>query len=112
MTDFDPRKALDQLGAAWSPDFDAYASGELDASKIHCALCMCAPCRCPAFGSAAYLALLDSRHGRPTKPADAPLCESPECPVTGRCGAHTPGIAVSGTGLPPVACIIEPEVTR
>jgi hypothetical protein len=60
----DPRAALEQLGAIWSDDFDAYASGELDASKLHCALCQCAPCRCPAFGTDAYFALLDFRHGR------------------------------------------------
>ena len=47
MTELDPHKVLDQLGAIWSDDFDAYASGELSASKIHCALCQCAPCRCP-----------------------------------------------------------------
>lgn len=56
--------ALDQLGALWSDDFDAYASGQLDASRVHCALCMCAPCRCPAFGTPAYFALIDARHGR------------------------------------------------
>lgn len=56
----DPKAALDSLGAIWSDDFDAYASGELDASKV----CECAPCRCPAFGTDAYFELLDQRHGR------------------------------------------------
>jgi hypothetical protein len=60
----DPRAILDQLGAIWSDDFDAYAGGEIDTSKVHCALCMCAPCRCPAFGTPEYFALLDFRHGR------------------------------------------------
>ena len=46
-----------------SDDLDAYAGGELPAEAVHCALCMCAPCRCPAFGSPAYFALVDSRHG-------------------------------------------------
>lgn len=105
----DPREVLDELGAIWSDDLGAYASGELDLSQVHCALCMCAPCRCPAFGSAAYFALIDFRHGRPKRPADAPLCQAPECPVTERCGAHTPGVAVAETGRLTVACIIEPE---
>ncbi len=47
-----------------SDDFDAYASGRLDASEVTCALCMCAPCRCPKFGTPGYLALVDFRHGR------------------------------------------------
>jgi hypothetical protein len=64
MAALDPKAALDQLGAIWSDDLDAYAGGELDASKLHCALCMCAPCRCPEFGTPAYFALLDARHGR------------------------------------------------
>jgi len=59
-----PRAILDQLGAVWSDDFGAYAAGELDASKVHCALCQCAPCRCPAFGTPAYFALINQRHGR------------------------------------------------
>lgn len=59
----DPRKAVDALGAKWSPDFDSYASGELDASQIRCALCANAPCQCPPFGSPEYFALLDRRHG-------------------------------------------------
>jgi hypothetical protein len=67
----DPRAALGQLGAIWSDDFDAYASGQLDASRVHCALCMCAPCRCPAFGTPEYFALIDFRHGR-TRRAPTP----------------------------------------
>lgn len=64
-TEDGPAAVLAALGAVWSDDFDAYASGELDASRLHCALCQCAPCRCPAFGTDAYFALLDQRHGRP-----------------------------------------------
>jgi len=59
----DPAEMLDQLGAVWSGDFDAYASGQLDASKIRCALCQCAPCECPQFGTPEYFALIDRRHG-------------------------------------------------
>jgi hypothetical protein len=59
-----PAEALDSLGAIWSDDLDAYMNGERDASKLHCALCQCAPCRCPEFGTDAYFALLDQRHGR------------------------------------------------
>jgi hypothetical protein len=54
---------LDQLGAIWSPDFDAYASGKLPLSQVRCALCRHAPCDCPPFGSPEYFALLDQRHG-------------------------------------------------
>jgi hypothetical protein len=64
----DPVEILNGLGGIWSDDFAAYASGELDASKLTCALCMCAPCRCPAFGTPAYFALIDFRHGRSSVP--------------------------------------------
>lgn len=60
----DPVGALEALGAVWSPDFDAYASGELDASRVRCVLCGLAPCGCPPFGSPEYFALLDRLHGR------------------------------------------------
>jgi hypothetical protein len=60
----DPLEALNALGAVWSPDFDAYASGELDASQVRCALCTHCPCDCPPFGSDRYFALLDKVHGR------------------------------------------------
>ncbi len=56
--------ALGQMGAVWSPDFGAYASGQLDASAVRCVLCGHAPCDCPPFGTAAYLALVDRLHGR------------------------------------------------
>jgi len=42
----DAREILDSLGATWSPDLDAYASGELDVSQVRCALCRHAPCTC------------------------------------------------------------------
>lgn len=66
----DPMSQLDQLGAIVSPDLDAYAAGQIEAGSLTCALCMRAPCRCPRFGSRAYLALCDVRHGKPyTGPA-------------------------------------------
>jgi hypothetical protein len=55
------------ISALWSPDFDAYAGGVLDASRVRCALCLTAPCSCPPFGSPEYFALLDRRHGRPPR---------------------------------------------
>jgi hypothetical protein len=64
MASLDPREILDQLGAVWSPDFDAYASGELPADRVRCALCQHVPCDCPPFGSPEYFALIDQRHGR------------------------------------------------
>jgi hypothetical protein len=60
----DPVADLNRLGAVWSPDFGAYASGQLDVSRVRCALCQHAPCDCPAFGTPAYFELLDLRHGR------------------------------------------------
>jgi hypothetical protein len=60
----DPAAALAALGAVWSPDFDAYASGQLDASQVRCVLCGHAPCDCPPFGTPEYLALVDRLHGR------------------------------------------------
>ncbi len=60
----DPVASVNQLGAVWSPDFDAYASGQLDISRVRCALCQHAPCDCPPFGTPGYFALIDLRHGR------------------------------------------------
>lgn len=58
------KEAVDQLGAKWSPDLDAYLNGERDASKLRCALCTHAPCDCPEFGTDEYFALIDQRHGK------------------------------------------------
>lgn len=52
-----------RLAGRWSPDFDAYAAGELGVAQVRCALCGAAPCACPPFGSAEYLALFDRVHG-------------------------------------------------
>lgn len=60
----DPVKTVKKLGAKFSPDFDAYASGKLDAGKVRCVLCGKAPCQCPPFGTDGYFALLDRVHGR------------------------------------------------
>ncbi|MEU4230041.1 hypothetical protein AB0F17_37600 [Nonomuraea sp. NPDC026600] len=45
-----------------SPDLDRYASGEIDATQVRCALCTHAPCDCPPFGSPQYFELIDRRH--------------------------------------------------
>jgi hypothetical protein len=60
----DPVGAVNQLGAVWSPDLDAYATGQLDAAAVRCVLCGTAPCQCPPFGTPDYLALVDRVHGR------------------------------------------------
>lgn len=52
------------LSVLWSPNFDAYAEGRIDASAIRCALCTHAPCDCPPFGTPEYLALVAERHGK------------------------------------------------
>lgn len=57
----DPIEAVDRLGAQWSEDFDRYAAG---GSGVRCALCQHSPCDCPPFGTPAYFALLERRHGR------------------------------------------------
>lgn len=57
----DPMEILDQLGAQWSPDFDAYAAGKT--SSPRCVVCLRSPCACPEFGSEEYFALLERRHG-------------------------------------------------
>ena len=109
----DPRAILQHLGAVWSPDIDAYASGALDASRVRCALCTHAPCDCPPFGSAAYFALLDRVHGRPShRPAPPRTCSAPECPLTAHVGEHPAGIAISASGTTDGgryshACIVE-----
>jgi hypothetical protein len=55
---------LDRLDPKWSPDFDAYAEGRIDASQIRCVLCTHCPCDCPPFGSDEYMALVRRLHGR------------------------------------------------
>lgn len=52
------------MNVLWSQDFDGYAEGRLEPSAVRCVLCLAAPCQCPPFGTPAYFALLDERHGR------------------------------------------------
>jgi hypothetical protein len=97
----DPAEILAELGAQWSPDFDAYASGTLPAHLVRCLMCESAPCECQArglvFGSAAYFARLDAMHGR-TPSATARTCSAPECPLTATVGEHPAGLAISASG--------------
>lgn len=106
----DPREALEALGAAYSPDLDAYASGARPASRVRCALCGLAPCACPPFGSAAYFALTDAAHGRP--PSASATCSAPGCPMTAEVGEHPAGIAIAGRDADgrrySRSCIVEP----
>lgn len=101
---------LDQLGAVWSPDFDAYASGQ--PGPFRCALCGEAPCQCrncsATYENTYYLATgrpqfepcemrIDPATGEcPRGHVADPLCSAPECPVTAIVGGHTPGISTSG----------------
>lgn len=59
----DAVRIVNELGAVWSPDFAAYASGQLDISQVRCVLCRLAPCGCPPFGTDEYFALLAAVHG-------------------------------------------------
>jgi hypothetical protein len=60
----DPTEAVDELGAQWSPSFDDYAAGRIDASQIRCVLCRLVPCGCPPFGTPEYLDLVRALHGK------------------------------------------------
>ena len=94
----DPREIMNELGARYSPDIDAYASGQLEVSQVRCLLCEHAPCDCReiglTFGSAAYFDRLDAMHGRP--PSTVPSCSDPACPLTAGTGPHPRGLAISG----------------
>ena len=56
-------KIVSRHGAHWSPDLDAYTSGQLDITQVRCALCRLATCQCPPFMSAEYVALIERGHG-------------------------------------------------
>jgi hypothetical protein len=60
----DAVEVVNQLGAVWSPDFDAYAEGRIGVAEFRCALCERAPCACPRFDTPEYWALLRGRHRR------------------------------------------------
>ncbi|GII89464.1 hypothetical protein Ssi03_74540 [Sphaerisporangium siamense] len=57
-------KKTPHISIKTSPDLDAYAAGQIDASQVRCALCAHAPCDCPEFDTPEYFAMLDRRHGR------------------------------------------------
>lgn len=94
----DAARAMQRLGARYSPDFDACASGELEIRQVRCLMCEHAPCDCQqiglTFGSAAYFDRLDAMHGRP--PSRIPSCSSPDCPLTAGTGPHPRGLAIGG----------------
>jgi hypothetical protein len=75
----DPREILEQLGARWSPDFEAYASGELPAHMVRCVLCGTAPCSCTYCQT--------PHNPRPYTDPDAELrpCGMRVDPATGEC---------------------------
>jgi hypothetical protein len=74
----DPREVLEQLGAVWSPDFDAYASGQLDVSQVRCVLCGRAPCQCRQCEHP-YRSYLAAARGEPSRPCGMTL-HNGECP--------------------------------
>jgi hypothetical protein len=60
----DAVEAVNALGAKWSPDMDAWLTGDVELHEMRCALCTKRPCACPEFGTPEYFALIDARHGR------------------------------------------------
>jgi hypothetical protein len=76
---------LEHLGAVWSPDFDAYASGQ--PGPFRCVLCSKAPCRCrycEATNERRYYLALGGPQFEP--------CGMRIDPVTGECPrGHTAG---------------------
>src|SRR5216683_224804 len=85
----DPVDALNRLGAIWSPGFDAYASGQLDASRVRCALCL------PAV-----------RHPRVLRPARCPARPEPRRCVMGCKGLHCDGCGHGGGGAAAVIALL------
>jgi hypothetical protein len=81
----DPAKILKKLGAKWSPDFDAYASGRLPAHKVRCVLCGSAPCEC-RYCDAQY----ENRYYLATGRSQFERCGMRIDPATGQCprGEH------------------------
>jgi len=80
MTSQDPRDILDQLGATWSPDFDAFCAGERDPAKLRCVLCGKAPCECVNCP-----ATKENRYYRATGRPQFELCGMRVDPQTGEC---------------------------
>jgi hypothetical protein len=81
----DPVKTLKKLGAKWSPDFDAYASGNLPAYMVRCVHCGCAPCEC-RYCDAEY----ENRYYLATGRPQFERCGMWIDPATGQCprGEH------------------------
>lgn len=81
----DSVKILNRLGAQWSPDFDAYASGQLDISRVRCVLCGHAPCECQTCA-----AVYENSYCLPGRPKSEPCgmtLRDGECPR----GCRQPG---------------------
>jgi hypothetical protein len=74
----DPVAALEALGARFSPDFAAYAAGELDVSQVRCLLCGVAPCQCRQC-EAPYSTYLGRARGEAPRPCGMTLING-ECP--------------------------------
>lgn len=76
----DLRQILDQLGAQWSPDLDAYGLGQIPVSQVRCVLCGHAPCTC-TYCPATYENVYYLATGRP----QFEPCEMRVDPQTGEC---------------------------
>lgn len=65
------------MSQAWSPSFDAYASGRISVAEIQCLLCKRAPCDCAAtapFGSDLYFHRTRRLHNMPC-PSSCTACK-------------------------------------
>jgi hypothetical protein len=68
------------LGARFSPDLDAYASGQIPIEQVRCALCQHAPCGC-RFCEATY----ENRYYLATGRPQFEPCGMRIDPATGQC---------------------------
>lgn len=75
-----PMDVLRALGAQFSPDLDAYASGRIEAHQVRCVLCKVAPCAC-LYCEATY----ENRYYLATGRPQFERCGMRVDPATGQC---------------------------
>jgi hypothetical protein len=91
----DAMAMLRSLGARFSPDLDAYASGRIAAHQIRCAICAPEPCTCQ-FCPATY----ENRYYQATGRPQFELCGMRIDPATGECPRGTADDHLNQPALP------------